>query len=310
MKLLKGPNQKHPYITKVESVEKGLQKGIVILDKPPGPTSHQTITYLKNVLGIEKAGHSGTLDPRVTGVLPVALSDATRITNYLLGQKKQYITVMYVHEEKTKKEIENVLDEFKGEITQLPPKKSAVKRQERQRSIQKLEIKEINGQDILLEVTCDAGTYIRKLIHDIGEKLGCGAHMADLRRTQSGGFTEEESHTIHEISDQYHFYKKGETNHFNKIIRPIEYGVRHHKKIWVYDSALESLSHGSYLKIPGIKAIEESIEKGDKVNVVSEKGRLVLIGESQITSKTIGERGIAVNTEQVYLKPIKKDEAR
>lgn len=306
MKLISKPNEDYPYLTHVESVEKGLEKGIIILDKPPGPTSHQTITYLKKVLNIEKAGHSGTLDPRVTGVLPVALSDATRITNYLLGQKKQYIAVMYIHEEKSKDELEKVLEKFKGEITQLPPKKSAVKRQERQRSIQKLEIKEINEQDILLEVTCDAGTYIRKLIHDIGEELGCGAHMADLRRTQSGGFNEEESHTLHEISDQYHFYKEGEVNHFENIIKPIEYGVRHHKKIWVYDSTLESLSHGSYLKIPGIKAIEENIEEGDKVNVVSEKGRLILIGESKITAKTMAKRGVAVNTEQVYVKPIKK----
>lgn len=306
MKIIEEASDDYPYRLEAKNPMKALQKGLIVLDKPPGPTSHQTITYLKNVLGIEKAGHSGTLDPRVTGVLPVALNDATRITNYLLGQKKQYVTVMYVHDEKSKKEIEQVLEDFRGEITQLPPKKSAIKREERQRSIQELKLLEKNGQDVLVKVTCDAGTYIRKLVHDIGERLGCGAHMADLRRTQSGGFTEEESHTLHEISDQYHFYKNGEKNHFSKIVRPIQYGVRHHKKIWVFDSALESLSHGSYLKIPGIKAIQKGIRKNEKVNVVSENGELVLIGESVIDADNMESRGLAVKTEQVYLKPVKK----
>lgn len=285
------------------SVNELIQKGIVLVDKPPGPTSHQTVEYLKNILDIQKAGHTGTLDPGVTGTLPVALNQATRITQSLLVAGKEYICLIHLHSDVADDELEEVFAAFRGEITQLPPKKSAVKRRFRKRNIYYLDLIERDERDVLIKVGCQAGTYIRKLAHDIGEYLKTGAHMTELRRTKAGPFQEKEIMTLQDIKDEWHYYN--ETGKTPSFLRPMEDGVAHLKKIWVGDPVVKTLTQGAYLKIPGIAKIQEGINKKDIVAVMTLKGELILVGEAQTYTKKMLEdiKGIAVKTQQVFMKP-------
>lgn len=283
-----------------------LEYGIVVVDKPSGPTSHQVADYVKRILKVSKAGHSGTLDPGVTGVLPVALQDATRITNSLLTAGKEYVCLMHLHGDVSEEKLAKVLDEFRGKIRQLPPKKSAVKRVVRERSIYYLEVIERNEREVLFRTGTQAGTYIRKLVHDIGARLGCGAHMVELRRTKAGPFDESLVVTLQDLADAYHYYtKEGDDSRIRKIVLPMEAAVSHLKKIWVHDSTVDSLCHGAFLKVPGVCKLDSDIERADPVAVLTLKGELVLVGEAQMDSMDIKNmsRGIAVKTSQVFMKP-------
>ncbi|MCC7574472.1 RNA-guided pseudouridylation complex pseudouridine synthase subunit Cbf5 [Candidatus Woesearchaeota archaeon] len=288
------------------SVKELLDSGIIILNKPSGPTSHQAVDFLKKVLDIKKAGHSGTLDPGVTGVLPVALSGATRITHCLLTAGKEYVCLMHLHKVISEEILRDVLkNHFLGSITQLPPVKSAVKRQLRKRNIYYLEILQIKGSDVLFRVGCEAGTYIRKLVHDIGLKLGCGAHMAELVRTKAGPFSEDEMVSLQDLADAFHFYNEGDDSLLKKMIKPVERGVDHLKKIFIHDGAVDSLCNGAFLKVPGISKLDSDIVKGDVVAVLTLKNELVLVGEALLNSNNMIKlaKGLAVKTDQVFMKP-------
>ena len=207
------------------SAEELISCGIINLDKPSGPSSHQVSAYVKQILGISKTGHSGTLDPKVTGVLPVALGRATRIAEVLLTAGKEYICLMQLHKDLEEATIRKACNEFVGKIKQLPPVKSSVVRKIRERNIYYLDIIEITGRAVLFRVGCQAGTYIRKLVSDIGGKIG-GAHMTELRRTKAGPFREQDSFTLQDITDAYHYYKKeGNDKYLRKAIQPIEKAV-------------------------------------------------------------------------------------
>ena len=285
------------------STEELITYGIVNLDKPKGPTSHQVSDYLQQILKINKAGHSGTLDPGVTGVQPIALGRATRITQYLLTAPKEYICVMHIHKELSEAQIKSTLSFFIGKIKQLPPIKSAVKREERVREIYELEILEILDQDVLFRVRCQAGTYIRKLCHDIGEHLGCGAHMANLRRSQAGPFRENNNLvTLQDLTDAFYYYteKKNDT-YLRYCIQPIENSLGHIAKIWIFDSAIESISHGRDVGAPGISKLE-NFKKNDTVAVMSLLGELVAIGKAQMSAVEINtkRKGVGVAVEKVF----------
>src|SRR3989344_4524186 len=154
------------------STETMLQYSVINIDKPRGPTSHQVSAYVQQILGIKKSGHSGTLDPKVTGVLPVAVGKATKIVQALLPAGKEYVAIMHLHDDLPEEKIRSACAQFVGRIKQLPPLKSNVKREWRFRKIYYLEILEIKGRDVLFRVGCQAGTYIRKLIHDLGTAMG------------------------------------------------------------------------------------------------------------------------------------------
>ena len=280
--------------------------GIVNIDKPKGPTSHQVSDYVQKILRIEKSGHSGTLDPAVTGVLPVALGRATRIVQTLLTAGKEYVAIMHLHKNVDESLLRKTIQQhFLGKIQQLPPVKSSVKRQLRTRAVYYFDILELDGQDVLFKVGTEAGTYIRKLIHDIGKKLGTGAHMAELRRTKAGPFDESTLFTLQDLTDAYHFYKEEQNDKFlRKVIQPVERGVDHLPKIWVFDTTIESLCHGVDLKIPGISKLNDKINKDETVVIMSLKDELVALGIAKMNSnEMMAERGIAVSTEKVFMQP-------
>lgn len=280
-----------------------IQYGIINIDKPKGPTSHQVSDYVQKILGIEKGGHSGTLDPKVTGVLPVALGRGTRIVQALLNAGKEYVTLMHLHKDVSEDEVRSACSSFVGVIRQLPPIKSAVKRQFRHREVYYFEILEIDGRDVLFKIGCEAGTYIRKIVHDLGQKIGCGAHMAELRRTKVGPFNEDTLFTLQEVTDAFWYYKnENNESYLRKIIQPIETAVSHLPKIWIVDSAINSVCHGSDLKVPGVSQYN-NFERDQMVAVMSLKDELICLGRAVMDYRELlsKDKGIVVKTEKVFM---------
>jgi H/ACA ribonucleoprotein complex subunit 4 len=280
--------------------------GVINLDKPAGPTSHEVVSWVKKILELKKAGHGGTLDPKVTGILPIALEESTKVIQTLLPAGKEYMCIMRLHAEVEEEKIKEIFKEFQGEILQKPPVKSAVKRQLRKRKIYYLEVQEIEGRDILFKVGCEAGTYIRKLCHDIGEAIGCGAHMLELRRTKSGSFTEKDIVTLHDVMDAYSFWKEeGNQGFLRKTILPVEKAVEYLPKIVVKDGAVDAICHGAELAVPGVCKLDAEIDKGDPVALFTLKDELIAIGEATMDTKAIliEESGITVKTKRVVMRP-------
>lgn len=275
--------------------------GVVNINKPQGPTSHQVTDYVKKILKLKHAGHSGTLDPNVTGSLIIALEDATRVVQNLLKAGKEYVCLMHVHDKVEESKLKQTINSFVTKIEQLPPRKSAVKRQWRQREIYYITILEIKDQDVLFKVGCEAGTYIRKLCYDIGEKLKIGATMTQLIRTRVGPFNQKTMHTLYELKDAF---EANNEKKLREIIQPMETAVKHLPKIWIYDEAVDSLCHGSVLAIPGISKLESDIKENDLIAVMTLKNELVCTGNSLKTSEEImkEKKGIVIKPSKVYMK--------
>jgi H/ACA ribonucleoprotein complex subunit 4 len=283
-----------------------LQSGLILLDKPSGPTSHQVAAWVKEILGVAKAGHGGTLDPKVTGLLPITLGRATNAVRSLLLGGKEYVGAMKLHADVPKKDIERIFKEFTGKIYQMPPVRSAVKRQLRIREIYYLEPLEKEKRLVLFKVGSEAGTYIRTLCHDIGDALGCGAHMAELRRTKIALFTENEAVTLHDLKDAFVFWKENDNEEeLRKMILPYERILNHFPKIVVKDTAVDAICHGANLAIPGILEVDSDIGKNDLVGIMTAKGEAIALGKSHKTSgEIINEtQGIAAKTERVFMDP-------
>ncbi len=288
------------------SVNQLIDFGVVNIDKPSGPTSHQISAYVQKILGIEKAGHSGTLDPKVTGVLPIALERATRLAHLLLKSGKEYVALMHLHDELPPEEIRKLISDFVGSIEQLPPLKSAVKRALRTRHVYYIDIIETEEKDVLFRIGCEAGTYIRKLIHDFGAKNKIGANMAELRRTKVAHFSEENISTLQDLSDAFWYWKNnGNEKYIRKIIMPAEFIVKSIPKIYVFDTTVDTLCHGANLNVPGIASIESGISKGNTVAVMTLKGEFICYGNAVMDSHSImnSEKGFAVKTNKVFMQP-------
>jgi len=293
---------KHGFIPEKRAINYHLQYSIVNLDKPAGPTSHQISSWVRDILNM-KTGHSGTLDPNVTGVLPIGIGRATKILSFLLKAGKEYVGVMRLHRDATEKQITRVMNNFIGEIKQKPPVRSNVKRVERKRHVYYLDILEIDGRNVLFKTGVEAGTYIRKLCDDIGRKLNTGAHMVELRRTKAGPFHEKTSVKLQDLKDAFHYFEQGDEKQIRKIVLPVERGADHLPKIWVSDPTTSSICHGARLAAPGIVRLESKINKGNWVAVMSLKNELVGVGNAVMDweEKKEKNKGIAVEMERVIL---------
>ncbi|WP_407422326.1 RNA-guided pseudouridylation complex pseudouridine synthase subunit Cbf5 [Methanobrevibacter sp.] len=288
-------------------IEDYIRKGVINLDKPSGPTSHEVDSWVKRILKLDKTGHGGTLDPKVTGVLPVGLADATRAIQLLLTAPKEYVCLLTFHSDVPESEIRRVFEEFTGKIFQLPPVKSAVKRELRTRNVYYSTIYEIKGRDVLFRIGCEAGTYVRTYCHNIGEALGVGAHMAELRRTQVGSFRERENLvTLQDVTDAYHFWiEDGDESYLREAIMPMERAADYLPKVIIKDSAVDAICHGADLASGGIAYISDDIKRGDIVAIETLKGELVGAGNSLFFADEIleAEGGFVVNTSKVFMKP-------
>jgi H/ACA ribonucleoprotein complex subunit 4 len=289
------------------SLKMHMSLGAINLDKTSGPTSHEVAAWVKRILEVEKAGHSGTLDPKVTGILPVLLGDATRVMDVLLLAGKEYVCLMHVHKLRPKKRLLDVCLEFMGPIFQKPPLKSSVLKVLRTRTIYYLDVLEIEEQHVLMRVGCQAGTYIRKLCFDIGLALGTGANMEELRRTRAGPFREDETLvTLHQLMDAYVAWKEtGDESGLRRVILPVEAALSHLPRLVIADNAVDAICHGAPLAAPGLLRLETDINKGDMVTLFTLKGEAVAIARADMSSRemVVSKRGIIALTERVIMVP-------
>lgn len=298
-------SEEYGYIPTRRPLQKHISYGIINLDKPPGPTSHEVVAWVKKLLGISKAGHGGTLDPGVTGVLPVALERATKIIGFVMHSTKEYVCVIQMHGEVSEEDLRRAAAELTGTIYQRPPLRSNVKRMLRKRTIYSIEVLELSGRLGLLRVACDAGTYMRKLCWDMGLLLGTGAHMRELRRTRTGPFSESQGLVkLHDLAEAVYAYKtEGREEPLRSMIMPVESAVCQMPKIILRDSAVESVVSGAKLAAPGVAAVSDRVAKGEKVALLTLKGELVSVAKAMMSAEEImkSERGIVAESLRVIM---------
>jgi len=229
-----------------KSIKELLEFCIINVDKPAGITSFSCADKVRKIMGAKKAGHTGTLDPMVTGVLPVLLNRACRLSNYFMKKDKVYVGKMLLHRDISEERLRDEMEAFIGRIMQKPPVRSRVKRVLRERIVNKFKIIKKEGKVVEFESDVQAGTYIRKLISDLGEKIG-GAHMIELRRTKAGMFDVKDSHTLEEIQKAMDELKKGKEQAIRKMLIPAEIVQRIITKLEVKDEALNGLLDGKPL---------------------------------------------------------------
>jgi len=289
------------------TIEQLLNYGIILLDKPPGPTSHETVAWTKRILKLPKIGHSGTLDPQVSGVLPLGLGEATKALGVLLYGPKEYHALGRIHSLPSKEKLDETMDLFRGEIFQKPPQRSAVVRQTRTRTIYEFEVLEQKERLLLTRILCEAGTYIRKLYYDLGEILGPGATMIELRRTRVDQFRETDGLvTLHELANAFAIWEEEkDDSKLMKMIKPVEYAFSELKSVVIRDSAVDAMCHGAQLAIPGILKISPNLKKGDIVAIYTQKGEAVALAESTMSEEEIRDatKGYAFETKRIIMAP-------
>lgn len=272
--------------------------GLIIVDKPVGPTSHNIVTLVRRGTKIRKVGHAGTLDPRASGVLVLCLGAATRLSEYLSTSTKTYEAVVrwgastrtydsdgeVTHSTgkvPSLRQIEALLPEFVGEIDQSPPPFSAIKvggkkaydlarsgeevdLTPRKVHIHRLEIRSYRPPDLSLLVECSAGTYIRSLAHDLGERLGMGAHLASLRRTKAGPFTLEEAVALPRLEVSFL------TGKWEQYVRPAVDALPEFPSIQLDAEALEKVRFGHRIPAePGSSGMAKAVTpEGELVAVL------------------------------------------
>ena len=240
----------------------------------------------------------------MTGVLPVTLADATKVVQALLYSGKEYICVMKLHGDVKIEQIKNVLGEFEDTIYQRPPLRASVKRQLRTRRIYYLNFLEMDGRNVLFRVGCEGGTYIRKLCFDVGEVLGCGAHMQELRRTRAGPFVDGNSVILHDVAYWFMQWQDSKDEKILKqFIQPMERALALVPKVVIRDSAVDAVCHGASLTAPGVLSLETSIKSGSMVAVLSLKGEAVALARAAASSEQIlgMEHGVVASTERVLM---------
>lgn len=284
-----------------------LNYGIILLDKPPGPTSHETVAWTKRILNLPKIGHSGTLDPQVSGVLPLGLGEATKALGVLLLGPKEYHALGRFHSLPSSENLSRIVEMFTGPIFQKPPQRSAVVRQTRVREIYELEVLEQKERLLLTRILCEAGTYIRKLYYDMGEVLGPGSTMVELRRTRVGQFRETGGLvTMHELADAFATWNDtGDGSKLAKMIKPVEVALSEIKSVVIRDSAVDALCHGAQLAVPGVLQVSGGLKRGDLVGVYTQKGEAVALAESTMSAREIDEaaKGHAFETKRIIMAP-------
>ena len=220
------------------NLEERLKAGVILVDKAAGPTSHQLAAWARDLFGLEKLGHGGTLDPFATGVLPLMLGKSMRLTRPLLTHEKTYLAVIRVHGGVELDALDAALDRQRGRIYNVPPDISAVKVQVRTRRISRLERLDSDSEYHVLEIDCEAGTYIRTMARDIGLLINRRCELVELRRTKSGHFSIDDCVSMQTLADAVHLWKeKGDESALLRLIQPMELLTSRKARIVVKDSA-------------------------------------------------------------------------
>ena len=268
-----------------------LEFGVVNLDKPPGPSAHQVAAWVRDMAGVDRAAHAGTLDPKVTGCLPILTGTATRAAQVFDDSPKGYVAVLEAHG-RLPADLESTLSEFETDLYQKPPRKSAVVRRLRTREIHRLEALEREERRALLDIECASGTYVRKLCHDLGLALGTGAHMGDLRRTKTAGFTDATLSTMEDLADGLAFWRESEdADLLCEVVSPAERALEGLPELTVAPSAAREIAEGAPVYAPGVIDAElAGAETGDLVACHTPDGAVVCLGY------LVGDPGAASGT--------------
>jgi len=287
----------HREIKSKKTIKELLEFGIINVDKPSGPTSFDISDFVRKKLkdfGVRKTSHFGTLDPKVTGVLPAALNRACKLTGFFLGEDKEYIGIMRIHKDVSLNKIkETIKEKFTGKITQLPPVKSRVKRQERRREIKKFELLEKEERDILFHAEVEGGTYIRKLISDLGDEMKIGAHMLELRRIRAGIFGEKNIVNLYDFEKAIEGYKKGGINaeeRLRNIIIPAEEAIiKIYPVINIKSDSVKKLFTGKQILHNDVKGKDKAKIKSGQIVCTFDKNKFIgmyrIINQGDIFAK-------------------------
>jgi H/ACA ribonucleoprotein complex subunit 4 len=277
-----------------------MEAGVILVDKPPGPSSHQLASWARDILGLKRLGHGGTLDPFATGALTLLLGKATRLTEVVLSGDKTYIAILKIDSSISSKQVEEVLERFSGEVYNVPPLESAVKIRVRTRVIQEIKLLESDQEDGLhtVSVSCQAGTYIRTLARDIGLMLGTPCVLSELHRHSTGSFEQSSLCTMQQLADAAMLAEEGDEEALCRLIAPVERILGSIPGVWVRDSAIASICHGAPLAVPGVVSLDSDMSPGDKTVIWSSKGEAVAVGEM-----IVGSSDVPNMTEGELIKP-------
>ena len=279
------------------SIEQRLASGFILLDKPPGPTSHQIASWVRDLLGLDRLGHGGTLDPFATGVLPLMAGKSMKLTKGILKTDKTYIAVVKFANETSNATLSDVISKLTGRIYNVPPEISAVKVQVRTRKIYSFEVIEASGKQAIVKIACEAGTYIRTIARDMGLLLGYKVELKELRRENSGRFDLADCVTLQEIADAVWLWKECDNPAaLQKIIHPTEKLLLDKPYIIVKDSAASALCHGAPLLRPGLVEVSDKLSSGLEVAAFTSKNEIVGIVKmtksfNELLTETTGEIG-------------------
>ena len=270
------------------TIEQLLESCFILLDKSPGPSSHQVSAWARDMMGLEKLGHGGTLDPFASGLLPLLSGKAMRLTGKILTHDKSYLALFKFGKELERSEIEDKMAMLTGKVYNVPPEISAVRVQVRTRKISKFDILDFDGTSLLTHIECEAGTYVRTMARDLGLLLDTPVELKELRRPKSGEFSLSQSITMQQLADAYWLWKeKGEEDAMLRILHPIEDMLSDLPRVVVKDGAAAALSHGAPLLRPGVVSIDEDLNVGSEVLLVTMKGEAVAIAKMSQNSKVI-----------------------
>jgi len=287
-------------------IQNYIKSGFICLDKPANPSSHEVVAWIKRILRVDKTGHSGTLDPKVTGCLVVCIDRATRLVKSQQSAGKEYVCIYRLHDSIPQKRVAQELEKLKGALFQRPPLISAVKRQLRVRTVYESKLLEHDEERNMgiFWVSVESGFYARTICVHLGLMLGCGGQMQELRRPRSGVMTEKETSTMHDILDAQWLYDnhKDET-YLRRVIRPLEALMTKHKRIIMKDSAVNAICYGAKILLPGVLRYEDGIEMGEEIVVCTTKGEAICLALAQMTTATMAscDHGVVAKIKRVVM---------
>lgn len=282
--------------------------GFMNVDKPSNPSSHEVVSWIKRILKVEKTGHSGTLDPKVTGCLIVCIDRATRLVKSQQNAGKEYVAVFSLHSAvEDMKKITQGLEKLRGALFQRPPLISAVKRQLRVRTVYDSKLLAYDNEKNIgvFWVSCEAGSYIRTLCVHLGLMLQVGGQMIELRRVRSGIQGEKDGMvTMHDILDaQWAYENHKDENYLRRVIKPLEGLLVAHKRIFVKDSAINAICYGAKVLLPGVLRFEDGIELDQEIVIVTTKGEAIALAIALMTTSTMSscDHGVAAKLKRVIM---------
>ncbi|KAJ2509577.1 centromere/microtubule-binding protein cbf5 [Coemansia sp. RSA 2049] len=285
-----------------------IRYGVINLDKPANPSSHEVVAWIRRILRVDKTGHSGTLDPKVTGCLIVCVDRATRLVKSQQGAGKEYVCVVRLHDAiESEAAMAKAVETLTGALFQRPPLISAVKRQLRVRTIYESKMIEFDNDRHLgvFWASCEAGTYMRTLCVHLGLLLGVGGHMQELRRVRSGAVTENDNLvTMHDVLDaQWLYDNTKDESYLRRVVRPLEWLLTSYKRIVVKDSSINAICYGAKLMVPGLLRFEDAIEINDEVVLMTTKGEAIAIAIAQMTTAVMAtcDHGVVAKIKRVIM---------